>query len=887
VRRLRLATILALLVLATIVPLSLFAGWLIWSAWRQQQTLVARQNVDFVRAVSAAVDYEIGATFAALNTLGSLDAVEASDLSQFHALAVRMLPIHPEWQALRLVTPDGTVLINTDVPFGEASGLLGTDWVDAVRTTLRPAISTLRQDPRTKGFYVTVAVPVMRNGRLVYALGAQVQAATLAATLQRQTIPPPGVVTLLDANGTIIARTLHGERYAGRKPHPSFTAAVRRSREESWRSMLLEGIAAYSAHSTSSTTGLTVGMGMPAESVDAQTRRSFLALSAAGAATLAGGLILALILGHRIVRSQLAAAAAAKTLAAGHPMSLRGSRIAEIEDLGIAMRDAAAILDRRLQERNEALQAERQARAAGERNEARLAVTLRSIGDAVITTDPDGRVTLLNPVAQALTGWPEAEAIGQPIGRVFSTIDEATRAPLDGPLARVAQGDPSAGVPTRSLLLARDGRAVPVADSAAPIVGADGARLGAIVVFRDVSAQHQAERERAGVLEREQAARRAAEALNRAKDEFVATVSHELRTPLNAIFGWIAMLRAGTLSDDRRAHAIDVIYRNTRAQAQLIEDLLDMSRVIRGAVRLDMQPIDLSVALDAAVDSLRPSADLRKIAVNVHAPRDLAQISGDQSRVQQILFNLLSNSLKFTPQGGRIEARMTVEEDQAVVRVTDTGEGIAPEFLPHVFDRFRQERSDVTRAHSGLGIGLSLVRHLTELHGGSVDASSPGKGLGATFTLRLPLLGAPAAVRGPADVAPLLPAPGEPILGGLRALVVDDDDDGRELVAIALRQAGAEVKTAASVAQATASIEIARPDLIVTDIAMPLATGYDLVRQLRADPSTCTLPVIALTAYSRLEDREHALAAGFDAHVGKPFDPRALVGLLAGLAGRV
>jgi CheY-like chemotaxis protein/two-component sensor histidine kinase len=309
--------------------------------------------------------------------------------------------------------------------------------------------------------------------------------------------------------------------------------------------------------------------------------------------------------------------------------------------------------------------------------------------------------------------------------------------------------------------------------------------------------------------------------------------------------------------------------------------------VIRGAVRLDMQPIDLAVALDAAVDSLRPSAEVRRIVLDVDAPRGAAQISGDQSRVQQILFNLLSNSLKFTPQGGRIAVQLTVEDDDAVVRITDSGEGIAPEFLPHVFDRFRQERSDVTRAHSGLGIGLSLVRHLTELHGGSVDASSPGKGLGATFTLRLPLLTAATVARGTADAALPLPGHGVPVLRGLRALVVDDDDDGRELVSIALRQAGAEVKTAASVAEAFGWIDAARPDVIVTDIAMPLATGYDLVRQLRADPRTAALPVIALTAYSRLEDREHALAAGFDAHVGKPFDPRALVGLLAGLAGRV
>jgi signal transduction histidine kinase len=258
------------------------------------------------------------------------------------------------------------------------------------------------------------------------------------------------------------------------------------------------------------------------------------------------------------------------------------------------------------------------------------------------------------------------------------------------------------------------------------------------------AAQADAERHRAALLERETSARRAAEALNRAKDEFIATVSHELRTPLNAILGWVSLLRTGTLDASRYAHALDVIERNTRAQARLVDDLLDMSRVIQGTVRLGMEPLDLAAALDAAIESLRPTADARQIAVACSAPRGIAMVSGDQARMQQVLWNILTNALKFTPSGGRIDARAAAENGEAIVRIADSGEGIAPEFLPYVFERFRQENEAVTRPHSGLGLGLSLVRHLVELHGGTIDVRSDGKGQGATFTVRLPLLGAAA-----------------------------------------------------------------------------------------------------------------------------------------------
>jgi signal transduction histidine kinase len=396
-------------------------------------------------------------------------------------------------------------------------------------------------------------------------------------------------------------------------------------------------------------------------------------------------------------------------------------------------------------------------------------------------------------------------------------------------------------------------------------------------------AQEEAERQRTAALEREQAGRRAAEALSRAKDEFVATVSHELRTPLNAIFGWVTLLRSADLGPERQRQGLDVIHRNAAAQLALINDLLDMSRVLRGTIRLEMHPIDLGTVVDAAIDALKPTADARRISLNVDAVCGVALVSGDQSRLQQIIFNIVSNSLKFTPPEGRIDVTLETAGDDAVLRIADTGEGIAPEFLPFVFERFRQEGAHGGRPHEGLGIGLSLVRHLAELHGGSVSAASDGKGRGATFSLRLPLLGARASLA--TDPVPAEAAAGGRgrQLTGARVLVVDDDLDARELLTTIIRDAGGTTVAAASVAEARDAMTIGVPDIIVSDVAMPDVDGYDFARGVRGSGRIGSVPLVAVTAHTRAEDRERAIAAGFDAHLGKPFEPRALVGLLASL----
>jgi PAS domain S-box-containing protein len=902
-RQVRLGTILALLVLVTTVPLGLFAANLIYGSWEQQIALVNRQNVERARAISMAVDQEVLNTIAQLNVLSTLEPIDAEDLRPFYDVASRMVALLPTWKAVRLVEPSSaSVLIDTSAPFGSAPSLLTDDWVREIRSTKKPASSTLQKDEETGEYFVSIGVPVVRGDRLRFVLGARVLASEFSEVLRRQQAPADGVVGLLDSDLTIMARTRAEETYVGRKASEQVSQIVRSAPEGSVPSRMLEGTPSYSAHFTSPVTGWTVGLGLPAQSVDGPLWLTLGALVAAMMGLLGSGLFMAFLVRRRIVRAQLAAARAARALARGEPVSLTQSSVLEFNDLANGLTDAAAILDRRLHERDQAeeeraravehleraLAGEQAARAAGERNEARLLVTVRSIGDAVITTDPDGLVTVLNPVAQALTGWPEAEAIGQPIDSVFEIVDEHTRRPKPSPVARVkAAGREGAPVLSYSILMARDGRDIPTGDTAAPIRAPDGTLLGIVVVFRDMTAERDAERQRAAALEREQAARRAAETLSRAKDEFVATVSHELRTPLNAIFGWVAMLKTGTLDDAGQTKALDVIDRNTRVQAQLIEDLLDMARVIRGTVRLEMQPVDLAVVLDTALDTVKPAADARRVSITVDAPRGVAIVGGDSGRLQQVVWNLLSNAIKFSEAGDVVSVQLETQGDDALLKVSDTGTGIDPAFLPHVFDRFRQETSDVTREHAGLGLGLSLVRHLAELHGGTVTAESSGKEQGSTFTVRLPLVGARAdrALESRLEADAVLDERPD-VLKGVEMLAVDDDPDARELIATVLQQAGAVVRSAASVREAIDLLDAERPDLVITDIAMPHATGFELVKRMREDPRWSDLPVIAVTAYARAEDRAQALALGFHAHVGKPFSPRALVAVVAELARR-
>jgi PAS domain S-box-containing protein len=435
-----------------------------------------------------------------------------------------------------------------------------------------------------------------------------------------------------------------------------------------------------------------------------------------------------------------------------------------------------------------------------------------------------------------------------------------------------------------------------------PLVGLDGHKLGLVRLSHKDEGQFTADDEamliqlaqlaaialeNQALYTQERAARKEAEEANRLKDEFLATISHELRTPLTAFLGYAQMLQRRPRDEAYVSRTVDKMVRSALAQAQLIEDLLDVSRIVSGRLRLELRPLDLAPVVQAALDTIRPTADAKRLRLAVVIEPGVAPVIGDASRLQQVIWNLLSNAAKFTPAGGTITVRLEADGSNVCLTVSDTGQGISPAFLPFVFDRFRQSDSSSHRAHSGLGLGLAIVRHLVELHGGTVEARSEGADCGAAFAVRLPAATGALAPASPDAPAALAPADeGLPELDGLRVLLVDDQPEILELVADTLGGYGALVRSALNAREALALLRSWRPDVLVSDIAMPGEDGYWLIRQVRALPPEegGLTPAAALTAYVRIEERLKVLAAGFQQYVPKPVEPGELREIIAGLA---
>ena len=407
--------------------------------------------------------------------------------------------------------------------------------------------------------------------------------------------------------------------------------------------------------------------------------------------------------------------------------------------------------------------------------------------------------------------------------------------------------------------------------------------LGMSGVCMDITDRKQAEQERRSLLAREQAARTEAERANRLKDEFLATVSHELRTPLAAVLGWAQLLQSSSLDESTRERALRVIEHNSKIQAKLIEDILDVSRVVSGKLLLDLHPVQVPAIIDAAIETIRPAAESEGVRIETVIEPDVGAVQGDSERLQQVVWNLLSNAVKFTPRGGRIEVHLERRDSQMEIRVSDTGEGIQAEFLPHVFDAFRQADGSSSRRHGGLGLGLAIVRQVVELHGGTVHAYSDGPGAGTTFTIRLPLLAKDPFRK---DGAPESLPETVPALSGLRVLVVEDDPDTRQLLTVLLENHGVNVTATASTREAVQAFRLNRPDVLISDIGLPGEDGYALLRQIRAlgAEKGGDIPALALTAYARSEDREQALAAGFQMHLPKPINPLLLTRAIENVA---
>jgi signal transduction histidine kinase/CheY-like chemotaxis protein len=403
---------------------------------------------------------------------------------------------------------------------------------------------------------------------------------------------------------------------------------------------------------------------------------------------------------------------------------------------------------------------------------------------------------------------------------------------------------------------------------------------GFVATWRDITDRQQAEIERANLLEKAQSATAEAERVNRIKDEFLAVLSHELRSPLNPILGWTQLLQTRRLDRTKTAEALTVIERNVKLQTQLIDDLLDVAKILRGKLNMDAAPVNLASVIESAIETVKTAAVAKSIRLEP-VLLNIGQVCGDSTRLQQIMWNLLSNAIKFTPKGGEVEIRLEEINDMAHAIVTDTGKGIDPHFLPHIFESFRQEDVSITRKYGGLGLSLTIVRSLVEAHGGTIFAESKGEGQGARLTVCLPLLEAEPQIS-ESDELP----ESEPDLTGIRVLTVDDGADTREYLTVFLTQYGAEVLSVASAAEALVSLESFQPDVLVSDIGMPEMDGYALLQQIRSLPASQggQVPAIALTAYASEEDRQRALLCGFQNHISKPLDLKRLVQAVSDLA---
>ena len=520
------------------------------------------------------------------------------------------------------------------------------------------------------------------------------------------------------------------------------------------------------------------------------------------------------------------------------------------------------------------------ARLHGDEAIARLAAIVNSADDAIVSKTLDGVITSWNRAAQAMFGWTAAEAVGQ---RITLIIPRERWHEEDEVLARVRKGESIDHFDT--VRVRKSGERIDVSLTVSPVKDARGRIIGASKIARDVSDRKRAEAERTKLLQTVQQAREEAEELNRSKDQFLAVLSHELRTPLNAIFGWARMLQSAAMDEATSRRAIDAILRNATAQVQLVEDLLDVSRIITGKMRLDVQWLDLKSVIESALDAVQPAASAKGLKIETVLDPNAGPVVGAADRLRQVVWNLLMNAIKFTPRDGRVQVHLRKLKSHVEIVVSDSGEGIQPEILPFIFDRFRQGDSTTTRPHGGLGLGLALVRHLVDLHGGRVRAASEGPGRGATFVVELPV-----AILGPEAGTTLetSAAMGALPLQNVRVLLVDDDADGLDLTTVMLTNSGAQVKTAVSVAAALDVLESWPADVLVSDIEMPGEDGYELLRRIRAKErgGRTRLPALALTAYGRPEDRRRTLAAGYNLHLAKPIDPSELVLAVANLVGR-
>jgi PAS domain S-box-containing protein len=1030
---------LVLLVIGALLPLVVFAAVVVYRLAESERAANDRRLLRSAQDLSHALNLELQSTTRTLSAVAESEELSREDFGAFHAESKRIVSTQP-WLTLILLRPDGQQLVNTKVDWGTplpAANEPGSLSLAAERK--RPVVGSLTRGHLRQTLGFPVRVPVMRGGELRYVLTAVITPDALASVVGLRGQPKEEWARLVvDAQGTIVARSHEQERFVGTQVTDNFLRRMRESGEGLFPNVTRDGSHVYVAYSREPSSGWTAAVAVPAEVVESPSRSTTLAVLAPGLALLSLSTFGAFVISRHVRRGLLAAAEAAETMSRGERPRDVTSNVKEVAQLGRALQHSAALLSQHEQERNEQLARADAARAEAEaarraqedllrnlrESEARLQLVTDHAPVLITYCDAERRYKFVNePYAERFRQRP-SELVGKPIREcvgeeAYAAIEPYVEAVLRGERLEFETEIPYTKLGARHMWVAyapefdaegrvtgfvsailditerkraeqrlreseerfakafeasplaltitslKTGRLLEVNETfsrlsgyareeavgrttlglglwAAPadreaelatvarhgrireveyrfrmkdgkeligMLSAEQIEIGgepcALTVIEDVTERKRAEAERDQMLEREKSLRAEAEKANRLKDEFLATVSHELRTPLTAILGWAHMLEADGLDQKTTRHAVAVIRRNAVQQQQIVEDILDVSRIITGKLRLESEPVELTPVVQAALDTIAPAAEAKGLKLRSSLDPEAA-VTGDAARLQQVVWNLLANAVKFTPAGGEVRASVERLLTHVRVQVSDTGQGILPEFLPYAFDRFRQADMGTTRQHGGLGLGLSIVRHLVEGHGGSVHAYSAGEGSGATFTVDLPL---------PVEAEPSAPraeAPGAqaqgarthegthapraegrdseeelPPLVGMRVLAVDDDADTLEMLLLFLRRAGAEVAAAPSAAAALEVLERFRPDVLVADIGMPEVDGYELLRRVRAlgaERGGLT-PAVALTAYAGEADRARALRSGFQAHLPKPVEPAALVNAVTNLAG--
>ncbi len=837
---------LIILVMAAVLPVVAFSGWLALSISDERRGAVERELRDTARGLAAAVDRELNNTVGTLKILATSRNLERGDFPVFYEDARRRLQTQRNWIAVTLAEPDGRRVLNTLVPYGDPAEPVGEreSFARAVSSGL-PAVSGLLAGPRSADPGYMVRLPVFRDVTLLYVLSATVSPGSVRDILTDQKLPDEWSASVVDAHGNILAQHPGHAEAMGRRSALAITAGGGGKALDWHQGTDAQGRAVYFANARTGTAGWTVLVAVPTAVVEYPFWRSLGAVVMGGAGFLLLSVLAATVLGRRITGPLRALSAAAYDLCSGRMTTHPPSPVTEIHAMADALLTAGfqrAEGERTLRDREERLRA----------------IIDRSIA-GIAQLDLEGRFTLANDRLCEMVDRPREHVLVSRLDQFIHPEDAA-----DG----------------RRLLtdVIEHGR------NQMSSISEGGRPTFAILVALDVTDRKRAEAERSELLEREQRARADAERANRAKDEFLATLSHELRTPLNALRLWSGVLRQRPLDPDTLTRGIDTIDRNAALQAQLIDDLLDISRIASGKLRLEMGPIELQAVIESAVETVRASAEAKHLTLLRTLDPDVGPVLGDATRLQQVMWNLLSNALKFTPVGGRIEIGLRQRGDDAEVTVQDTGQGIAPALLPHIFDRFRQGDSSATRPQGGLGLGLAIARQLVELHGGTIRAESPGEGRGTTFTVTFPLTANTRLwARGPAAIE--LSAPPGEALRDLAVLVVDDDADAREALAVSFARAGARVSTAASVAEAMAEAARHWPAVLVSDIGMPGEDGISLIERLRRLESVRGghIRAVALTAYAGEDDRRRMIDAGYDLHVPKPVNTDTVIALLVRL----